>query len=230
MERPYRSKAATKKSYLSQAATFSMPRPAISPGGRSEKSFSGPLVSIIPKDARHRKKSDVVTTSPKISCMGRIKHKKDPVAVAASASPRKEKVPARRKLFGFGACGFGFPCCRVRGNRKMERAAMETVEEKKKATRRPAAVAAVPVPGLGQMRRYASGRETLAGFDWRNDMAGMNGGYGDAEEEEYDEVLVPHSAPILVCGGEVVVEPKKEVNLWRRRSMPPPPPLRVEKK
>lgn len=187
-------------------------------------------MSIIPKDALHRKKNDVVATSPKISCMGRIKPKKKEVASGADP-PRKEKAHKERRRRIVCPCGVSFPRHRRRASGKPDRAAETEAEaaeveaEKKKERRRHASVAAAPVPTLGQMRWYASGRETLAGFDWRKEMDGRN-----SEEENNDEVLVPHSAPILVCAGEVVVEPKKEVNLWRRRAMPPPTPLGVEKK
>ncbi|KAL6982649.1 hypothetical protein U1Q18_016036 [Sarracenia purpurea var. burkii] len=108
--------------------------------------------------------------------------------------------------------------------------------------RRPAASAGMPPvpergPSLGQIKRFASGRNSLASFDWTAQVApGGDGDHRDyysdeeSEGEEEREIRIPFSAPILVGGGggeKVVLEPKKEINLWKRRTMAPPRPLQV---
>ncbi|KAF3440356.1 hypothetical protein FNV43_RR18640 [Rhamnella rubrinervis] len=54
------------------------------------------------------------------------------------------------------------------------------------------------VPSLGQMKRFVSGCGALSDFDW--------GAQGDLDEE--DQVIV--------------IVPKKEINLWKRRAIAPP--------
>ena len=51
-------------------------------------------------------------------------------------------------------------------------------------------------------------------------------GGSDGEFDE-DEGFVAHSAPLTLGGGVVASEPRKEVNLWRRRPMAPPSPLQL---
>lgn len=211
-------------SYFSKAATFSVSNPSYSPGRRSDKGFSGPIVSIIPKDAQHKKRTNSgrggEPTSPKISCMGQIKNKKKKKVSAAERKKEKEtKKPTRRKRL-FCSCFNGLFRRKVRpGGEPPEKEVEERME-----TKRFPAVASAAAPRLGQIRRYQSGRETLAGFDWRK---AMEEKYGEDEVE--DETFIPHSAPILVGGGAVALEPKKEVNLWRRRDMHPPIPLQIER-
>lgn len=228
MARGARSRSESTMSYFSKAATFSVSNPSYSPGRRSDKGFSGPIVSIIPKDAQHKKRSSsgrgVEPTSPKISCMGQIKNKKKiKIKKKVSAAERKKKKktekPRRRRRL-FCSCFKGLFRRKVRPG---EDPPEKKVEERRETKRLPA-LAPAAAPRLGQIRRYQSGRDTLAGFDWRKSMEEKY-----AEEEVEDEAFIPHSAPILVGGGAVALEPKKEVNLWRRRDMPPPIPLQIRK-
>ncbi|XP_020573764.1 uncharacterized protein At1g76070-like [Phalaenopsis equestris] len=220
MARAAKSKAASTMSHFSKAATFSVSQPSHSPGRRSDKGFSGPIVSIIPKDARHKKRNSSgrggEPSSPKISCMGQIKKKKKKSSASEWKKEREIEKP-RRRIFCF--CFKGLFRRKVRPGGEPYG---KEVEEKMEKQRLPE-VRSSAAPRLGQMRRYQSGRETLADFDWRKTM-------GEKEEEEEEEdVFIPHSAPILVGGGAVALEPKKEVNLWRRRDMNPPLPLQIEK-
>ncbi|KAI0493976.1 hypothetical protein KFK09_024106 [Dendrobium nobile] len=231
MARAGRSKAASKMSYFAKAGTFSVSNPPHSPGRRSDRGFSGPIVSIIPKDVQHKKRSNsgggAEPTSPKISCMGQIKDKtkkkKKNKKKKEKGEEKQTEKPSRRLC---SSCFKGLFRRRVRpGGVPHEK----EVEEKMEMKRVPKLASAAPAPRLGQLRRYQSGRETLAGFDWRRTM-GQNYGDEGEEEDEDDDVFIPHSAPILVGGGAVALEPKKEVNLWRRRDMPPPLPLQIQKK
>lgn len=99
-------------------------------------------------------------------------------------------------------------------------------------------------PSLSQMERFASGRDTLASVDWSAEFGPVLDAdhrdyyhyYSDEErresdqEEEDEEVIIPFSAPIPVGGGidsQVNPRPRKEINLWKRRTMAPPRPLQL---
>ncbi|KAF5740902.1 hypothetical protein HS088_TW11G00982 [Tripterygium wilfordii] len=77
---------------------------------------------------------------------------------------------------------------------------------------------------LSQMKQFASGRNhsSIANFDWTAKIVPDE--YSDEEEEE--EVIIPFSAPITVVRG-VALQPRKEINLWKRRTMNPPRPLQL---
>ncbi|KAL0907895.1 hypothetical protein M5K25_022346 [Dendrobium thyrsiflorum] len=229
MARAGRSKAASKMSYFAKAGTFSVSNPSHSPGRRSDRGFSGPIVSIIPKDAQHKKRSNsgggAEPTSPKISCMGQIKDKKKKKKKKKNEKGEEKQTEKPRSRL-CSSCFKGLFRRRVRpGGVPPEKEVEEKMERKKV----PNVASTVPAPRLGQLRRYQSGRETLAGFDWRKTMGENYGDEGEEEEEDDDDCFIPHSAPILVGGGAVALEPKKEVNLWRRRDMPPPLPLQIQK-
>ncbi|KAJ6411957.1 hypothetical protein OIU84_005093 [Salix udensis] len=64
-------------------------------------------------------------------------------------------------------------------------------------------------PSLSQMKRFASGRDTLAGFDWTaHQIAPVEFDHSDYysdeekvdrfEEEEHEKVTIPFSAPMMV--------------------------------
>ncbi|XAR64225.1 hypothetical protein NMG60_11024484 [Bertholletia excelsa] len=171
------------------------------------KGFSGPMVSLIPVEARGKPKNPSFVahepTSPKVSCIGQINHKK---------KVRKEKEREKRK-----------------SDPKALNPDLTRREPKKNAGRISAAnrPAGGP-PGLGQIKRFASGRERLTvqiapmESDHRN--------YISDEESDVEEAepIIPFSAPIAGGGGGVIaLEPRKEINLWKRRTMAQPRPLRV---
>lgn len=83
-----------------------------------------------------------------------------------------------------------------------------------------AAVKERVAPERGVMRKFVSGRESLRDFDWRKAM--------EEDEEEDDGFSVAHSGPILMGGGEIGVEKRKEVNLWKRTASLPPVPLKLK--
>ncbi|XP_010935181.1 uncharacterized protein At1g76070 [Elaeis guineensis] len=231
MEKPTRAKATKIFSFLPKPTSFSIPHPpAYSPGRENpakskalHKTFSGPIISIIPVEARRKEKNGggfdaQEPTSPKVSCIGQVKHKK-PCRPKRSSPPRQERKPANfiiRKMFQRKA----------RPGRRMD--AAESSEG------RPAVVGRAP--SLGQMQRFTSGRETLRDFDWRKVEMKQEAATGDPEkcpssDEESDEehdVAIYHSAPLMVGGGVVGMEPRKEVNLWKRRTLAPPAPLQFK--
>ncbi|KAJ9186401.1 hypothetical protein P3X46_001977 [Hevea brasiliensis] len=78
-------------------------------------------------------------------------------------------------------------------------------------------------------RAPALSRDTFASIDWTDHISPVDsdhrGYYSDGEEEE-EEVIIPFSAPIII-GPAVALQPRKEVNLWKRRAMNPPRPLQL---
>ncbi|PKA55654.1 Uncharacterized protein AXF42_Ash006856 [Apostasia shenzhenica] len=207
MEKAPTSKGKIMLKYLQKAASFTITSHPHSPraaggGGdrRPPRGYSGQIASIFPRESGFRKKSDVggagdnEPTSPKVTCIGQIKHKKK--AAAAAEQLKKKKMMKKKTAF-------------------FEKKGVEKEKEK-----RPRPPAPTQAPALGRMRRFASGRETLAEFDWKAAAAAM--------EDPEEEVIIPHSAPILVGGGGAVApEPKNENFLWRRRAMAKPMPLQL---
>ncbi|KAL2250023.1 uncharacterized protein At1g76070 [Sesamum indicum] len=198
------------------------------------KGFSGPIVSMIPAEARGKSKNFETQepTSPKVSCMGQIKHR-NKISAKKHASLPKEFKPASfakpekiretrpapelkkkpsgiKKIFG--------------GGRKSDASADHG--------RPPLPDRA---PSLSQMRRFASSRDTFANFDWttaqiapeedRDYFSDEDRGYSDGE----DDVFIPFSAPIPMggAGRDSGLEPRKEINLWKRRTMAQPTPLQL---
>ncbi|XP_041021805.1 uncharacterized protein At1g76070-like [Juglans microcarpa x Juglans regia] len=206
------------------------------------RGFSGPIISIIPHEARRKPKNGDTSsfetqepTSPKVSCMGQIKHKKtikkakliaslprdhQLKAAVSSSSPRdlKKHASAIRRIFSTGA----------KTGRKSDASAP--------ADQKPAHDRA---PSLSQMKRFSSRRDSLPGFEWTAqimpiDKVDHRNYYSDEEreqeedqEEEEDQVIIPFSAPIMMVGGGVPLQPRKEINLWKRRTMAPPIPLEL---
>lgn len=230
----------------STVASFSSTFPTSGGGRRSSfnhrNAFSGPIVSIVPPEARggggrrNKRSSGYVTpepSSPKVSCIGQIKR---------SSSRRQKKVNPCGK--NGGACPLpprppapaeGKPCrphnkgslirrmSFFRRSRSRSRSSSKDgLTGNGKAT---AAAAPAPAPpaGLGQMRRFTSGRAAFQDFDWREEERRSR----DSDEEDEDDGFVAHSAPLVLGGGVVASEPRKEVNLWRRRPMAPPAPLEL---
>ncbi|KAJ4963322.1 hypothetical protein NE237_023261 [Protea cynaroides] len=264
MEKQVRSRGKNIFPFLPGAITFR--KPQISPGhdkkpeNRSKyrtnagKSFSGPITSIIPVEARRKSRNGsfdgAEPTSPKVSCMGQIiqKHKKlkdkhknlkkqshkmvifkSKPALSPRDSNEHESSPrdAKKKLLP--------GILRFLQNKKSDSDAVIDDSDKNRGVQDKA-------PSLGQMKQLASGRISLSNFDWtahvpsddrnyHSDEEGGGGGGGgggrsDGEDDE-DDIIIPHSAPIMFVGGGVALEPRKEINLWKRRTMGPPRPLQV---
>ncbi|CAK9178379.1 unnamed protein product [Ilex paraguariensis] len=208
------------------------------------KGFSGPIISIIPAEARRKSKNSSFSaqepTSPKISCMGQIKHrnkkiknkpkefnpfssplevKNKPSMIKRVSSPAeiKKKASAFRNIFS-GPQSAG---------RKLDVSSESDDHNKSKLPN--------TAPGLNQMRRFASSRDNFANFDWTSvqiapeDPNHLNL-YSDeegGESDEEEEVIIPFSAPIILVNKGVTLEPKKEINLWKRRTMAQPTPLQL---
>lgn len=240
MDKSTKSKTARIFSFLPKATSFSIPHTtSFSPGREnyaksktlhslhSSKFFSGSIISMVPVEARCKEKNGCgfdaqEPTSPKVSCIGQVKNKKACRPKPSSPPRVQERKPAFiiRKMFRRR---------KVTPGRRTDAAAEESSDG------RPAV--AVRAPSLGQMRRFASGRETLRNFDWRKveiEQEAATGdpekcGFSDGDSDEEHDAAIYHSAPIMVCGGMVAMEPiRKEVNLWKRRTLAPPVPLQFK--
>lgn len=218
------------------------------------RGFSGPIISIIPDEARRKPKSGSFETqeeptSPKVSCMGQIKaHKKLKKNKRVSPpehhrcrhhdhqfsklhtwSPREEPTRHRsafRRMFSS-----------VKAERKSDASSADLRDDK------PVAAPSLPdrAPALSQMKRFASGRDSLPNFNWRAQITSSGQDHrdyysdedrDDPESDQEDDVIIPFSAPIVVGGactgsGGVPTQPRKEINLWKRRTMAPPRPLQL---
>lgn len=189
------------------------------------KGFSGPIASIIPHEAR-RKSKDIngidyeEPTSPKISCMGQIKHKKKQIKKSKDMEVKKHLTTFQKMLFHVGKPkSRKSNACAVQDNKY----AIE-----KKATH------------VSQMKRFASGRDTFANFDWKAQVAPeeIDNYYSDEErmqsddDDEEEEFKIPFSAPlgggVAACSLGLDLKPRKEINLWKRRTMAPPRPLQLD--
>eukprot|EP00268_Persea_americana_P022829 TRINITY_DN22626_c0_g1_i1.p1 TRINITY_DN22626_c0_g1~~TRINITY_DN22626_c0_g1_i1.p1 ORF type:complete len:242 (+),score=53.83 TRINITY_DN22626_c0_g1_i1:169-894(+) len=224
-------------SFLPKATSFSFSNHPFSPShdkrqenlskfkANAGRGFSGPIVSIIPAEARRKAKNGSFDgqepTSPKVSCIGQIKQKKKICKPKCNSPPPKQ---AHKKLqFKIGRIFHG-----------ARRTSKPDVED----TPSPAPV---PAPSLGQLRRFTSGRSVFADFDWKapgGDVSSHRGYYSDEERDGRDhdddddddhDFAVPHSAP-LVVGGGVAFGPRKEMNIWNRRTMDPPRSLQLKVK
>lgn len=207
-------------------ASVSFQNPPFSPGrdkradgatqklkSRLKKTFSGPIMYMIPAEAREKTKNFETQdpTSPKVSCMGQIKHKNKICRQKQVCLPKESK-----------------PVLHSRPE-KMSKARPSGIKKIFSGRRKPDASKRQPplpdrAPSISQMRRFASSRDTLADFDWTT--AQVDGGgriYSDEESDGEDEAFIPFSAPILMSG----LEPRKEINLWRRRTMAQPKPLQL---
>ncbi|WJX15607.1 hypothetical protein P8452_05728 [Trifolium repens] len=203
--------------------------------GAKTKGFSGPVVTMIPYEARRKPKDGAVTetqepTSPKISCMGQIKHhKKKHIAKNNIPLPTTRNDASTPKDTEVKKSKFQRIFSQRSKSKFMERKSDgNSGGEGKNA------------PPMGDMRRFASSREAFSNFDWKAviepEEIDQRDCFTDGEE---DEILIPFSAPILVGGGDAAAaaadttssnlkfKPRNEINLWKRRTMAPPRPLQL---
>ncbi|CAI0435482.1 unnamed protein product [Linum tenue] len=231
------------------------------------RGFSGPIfLPKVPRQVRGQFKSGEAAeepTSPKISCIGQIKHKKcgSKKAAVLPKPAAKEKKQSKKsseqknpkpqagspgiwKIFGSASFKLGPSSAPGRKRRSNSTSAADNLfvsDEEGMGSGQPLPDRA---PGLSQMRRFASGhRDGLGDFDWTArivpdhdqfsrgyDSDGDDGGYSDDEVGAKD-AMIPFSAPIRIGTAADVeglrLRPRKEVNLWKRRTMEPPRPLQV---
>ncbi|KAJ1421575.1 hypothetical protein SESBI_13523 [Sesbania bispinosa] len=226
------------------------------------KGFSGPIIPMIPDEARRKPKDGSngnenyyqEPTSPKISCMGQIKHKKKQIKKAKAtksssmSQPKEERnsvtvasstskdIVVKKHVSAFQRMML-FHGAKPKSEGRKSDASASTQDNDHAVVER--------VPHVSQMKRFSSGRDAFANFDWKAQVApeeiqvDYDHYYSDEDRvesdgEEEEEVIIPFSAPILVGGGAhgpgddaLNLKPRKEINLWKRRTMAPPRPLSI---
>ncbi|KAM1387821.1 hypothetical protein ACFX2I_016017 [Malus domestica] len=206
------------------------------------RGFSGPL--MIPDQVRRKQKSgsfdgqtrEEEPTSPKVSCMGQIKHKKHTNkinSVNLIPEDRQKSKPPPGPWSPREIKKHGFPFRRMFSNinpgRKSESDASD-LDRDRTAPNLPDRA-----PSLSQMKRFASGRgHSFENLDWESphDIMNDHRDYSDEEREEREDVRIAFSAPLGIGGinqlHQVPLQPRKEINLWKRRTMAPPSPLELK--
>lgn len=244
MEKPPRTKSGI-LSFLPKSAAISFSSHPFSPGRDKHKShvnnkaFSGPIISIVPVEARAKTTRNgsfhcQEPTSPKVSCIGQIKHRKKGFKSKSSKKLEKEKSGSSGSIMGRL-----FSSKKING-RKVggEKTEVEVLNGAPNHGGAP--------PSLGQLRRFSSGREAFADFDWRFGMGGgpaaslgrQRGYFSDEEKDDNDNddddninygFSIPRSTSLggSRVGRMVAFEPKKEISIWKKRTMAPPRPLQV---
>ncbi|XP_076906632.1 uncharacterized protein At1g76070-like [Bidens hawaiensis] len=191
-------------------------------------------------------------TSPRVSCMGQVKCKHYRKLAAAAAAANAAKTATKTNKFS-RATSF----TPVTSYNKEEDKEKVTKSKKKgikglfssrkkadaKDNKSKTASYLPKAPSLGNMKRFASGRDAFASFDWTTQVTPLDCAqrnyYTEDERDGSDgeEVMIPSSAPVMernkgVCDnfvrvGGVNLEPRKEINLWKRRTMAQPKPLQL---
>lgn len=204
--------------------------------------FSGNLIS---SENRRKTKNDVSNsklvfepTSPRVSCMGTVKCKQyrnklnNKVSRTTSYTPERstynktsdqEKVQKfdrekSKKKLGFGSIFSG-------GSRRKSDATNDKSFTEKGAC-------------LSTMKRFSSGRDAFSNFDWTTQVAPLDSSQRNSNADD-EEIMIPSSAPVMVrnkgvcddkfvrVDGGLSLEPRKEINLWKRRTMAKPQPLQL---
>lgn len=156
--------------------------------------------------------------------MGQIKHKKKQIKKSKDMEVKKHVNTFQKMLFHVGKP-------KSEGRRKSDACA---VQDKKYAIEERAT-------HVSQMKRFASGRDTFANFDWKAQVAPeeIDNYYSDEErmqsdddDDDDEEFKIPFSAPlgggVGACSLGLDLKPRKEINLWKRRTMAPPRPLQLD--
>ncbi|CAH9128048.1 unnamed protein product [Cuscuta epithymum] len=194
-----------------------------------KKGFSGPIVSIIPPDARRKPSTQQQRhgepTSPKVSCIGQIKRHKS----------KKKQEDKSSSSSGGDKEDFGrWSLTTIKQPFKEKPSSSYSLVRKHVLFhgRKSDASADKPPPmSLGQIKRFASGREIsmLSEFTCPTQQqlqAQASTGIvycSDEEEEDQETTTSPPTKPPLQRQ-----EPrKKEINLWKRRIMAQPKPLHI---
>ncbi|CAI9117022.1 OLC1v1018333C1 [Oldenlandia corymbosa var. corymbosa] len=209
------------------------------------KGFSGPITSAVFQEARERSEAGLGSsfrfgtkepTSPKISCMGQIKHRKkmckNKIMMINGTKSSKELLLGSKEVVLMNnskqknknpAAGSGnvFSRGSKQGKKNSE------TEQEKRNTKLPDRA-----PSLSQMKRFASGRDnTISRFDYSKSQIAPEDSDDEEEGNDHPQVVIPFSAPILRCEeaelAAIDLQPKKEINLWKRRTMAQPKPLQL---
>ncbi|KAL8524202.1 hypothetical protein ACS0TY_013971 [Phlomoides rotata] len=207
--------------FLPKSVSFQN-RSTFSPGRNRRSS------PMIPAEARVKSKNFETQepTSPKISCMGQIKHKNKICKMKHAPLPNEIRPASYTRPEKFSKARSVGPGSELKkkptGIKKLFSASRKSVDVSFDNCKPPLPERA---PSLSQMRRFASSRDTLANFDWTNArIAPEYDSDGDSDGE--DDAVVPLTAGAGKAAGSAL-EPRKEINLWKRRTMAQPKPLQL---
>ncbi|KAK8692033.1 hypothetical protein V6N13_075518 [Hibiscus sabdariffa] len=210
-------------------ASVGFQNPPFSPSRDKRSAGKGllpcPFVSIIPEEARRKSKSEAFETqeptSPKVSCIGQIKHKK-----------KIKKAKRNLKAVSEWTHKYSSPT--------------EVKKEEASSNKKDLGDDNDSAPSLCQVKRFVSGRDGLTSFDWRAQIAvpleadrhRHEHGYSDKEgrehrdledeEDDEEEEIVPFSCAMTVGAEGLALQPRKEINIWKRRTTNPPTPLQLK--
>ncbi|PHU21027.1 hypothetical protein BC332_12178 [Capsicum chinense] len=163
----------------------------------NHKGFSGPIISIIPAEARNRKSNNVTNqepTSPKVSCIGQIKQRKNKATKMKKEKATNTKIPLEKIPSKTKSSKYNF-------RNIFQRARKFDVDDN---TSIASEVVPNSAPCLGHMRKFASGREgNLSNFDWKNVQITPEDrrkyysdddreDYTDGDEEDEEELCLMH--------------------------------------
>ncbi|GLJ31767.1 hypothetical protein SUGI_0639040 [Cryptomeria japonica] len=180
-------------------------------------------ISLIPREAMEKKNDHGFEpqepTSPKVSCIGQVKKKKQ--ACKEKHRQRKSQdrppLPSQMKTLELGPRGAKLSKLKsFFSSKKVTETAYfcESPEADLKNS-----------PSLGRMKRFTSGRDcdALANV-WRDSQK--------LEERCSDETNDAKISPLVLYSGPLIIEskdqkPKPEINLWKRRSVAPPMALNL---
>lgn len=259
------------------SSAVSFQNPPFSPNrekAQARKGFSGPM---IPAEARYKSKnSSYIThepTSPKVSCMGQIKHKKkirdlnknkanvhdslpprDDHLIISHSTPLEQVNPSKNQKPKIFKSFHSFTEVKKKNpapvSESVQSSYHEGAEKKKKKKNsgirnifgKPSkrseydqppltAPSNKKAPSLGQLQRFSSGRNSLSNFDWTTAQispAQEHDDEGDGEWDDEEDAKISFSAPISLSSCSAAnAEPRKEINLWKRRTMPQLKPLQL---
>lgn len=222
------------------------------------KGFSGPMIPRTNLKDGGFENYNREPTSPKISCMGQIKHKKNQIKKSKS----KKSVSLQNETRKFASTTNKTTTTSTSNSTdvievkkknvasKFQRMLFHATKQPKSAGRKSDASSAErEAPHMSQMKRFSSGRDAFSSFDWKAEMAAeeiqIDDYYSDEDrvvesdgDEEEERIIIPFSAPMLIGGGAgggcvahgdvLNLKPRKEINLWKRRTMAPPRPLQLD--
>ncbi|KAI3464767.1 hypothetical protein Pfo_021430 [Paulownia fortunei] len=203
------------------------------------KGFSGPIVSMIPAEARGKSKNFETQepTSPKVSCMGQIKHKNKINKKKHASLPKEFKPVSYSQPEKINKVRSSGPAPELKKNPSGIKKIFGAGRKSDASIDHGKPPLPDRAPSLSQMRRFASSRDTFVNFDWTTAQIAAEEDHGFYSDEDRgysdgeDDVIIPFSAPILVAGagasGGLPLEPRKEINLWKRRTMAQPKPLQL---
>lgn len=217
---------------LQKAATA--PLSPKKPNRSSQKPVSNaPIHTIIPADALRSKSRNWSfgarePTSPQVSCMGQLKHKKKLCSMINNKSyvlppldhlnlmvhtpskaveadlegdKKKKKPLAIKNMFS-----------RIPSRRRKSEATTGITEHRSSAS---------SSCSLSQMRRFSSSRTSLNNFDWTAAQI------APVDNEGVKDKIGTCVPKVMLECKEVSFEPRKDVSLWKRRPMAQPAPLQL---